>query len=181
MKRLTGLAFAAALHSVFLPACGLRTTLADQDLSREFLKPRDAARPWVYLMFMDGNLTREGMTADLEAMKQAGIGGAIIFEVNVGMPRGPVAVMARVKLNGRDCGIVWTQPYRVDITAALQPGGNALEIEVANLWPNRLIGDSALPAEKRFTFTTWSPYTRNSPLLPSGLLGPVTLQSADWK
>lgn len=88
---------------------------------------------------------------------------------------GKIAVMARVTLNGRDCGIVWTPPYRVEITSAVQQGTNTLEISVANLWPNRLIGDAALPMEKRVTFTTWSPYKNDSPLLESGLLGPVTI------
>jgi hypothetical protein len=83
--------------------------------------------------------------------------------------------LARVKLNGRDCGIVWCAPWRVDISAAVKPTGNQLEIEVANLWPNRLIGDLSLPTEKRLTWTTRNPYNAKSPLLESGLLGPVTL------
>lgn len=88
---------------------------------------------------------------------------------------GEVAVMARVKLNGKDLGTVWTSPYRVEITGALRQGENDLEITVANLWPNRLIGDQLLPEEKRFTWNTWNPYTKDSPLLKSGLLGPVTV------
>ena len=92
---------------------------------------------------------------------------------------GKVAIMARVTLNGHDCGVIWTLPPRVDITAAVKTGENLLEIAVANLWPNRLIGDAALPVEKRFTFTTWSPYKKDSPLLESGLLGPVRVMSAE--
>jgi hypothetical protein len=88
---------------------------------------------------------------------------------------GAVEVMARVRLNGKDLGVVWTPPLRVDITDALGEGGNDLEIEVANLWPNRLIADQALPQEKRISWTTWNPYKKDSPLLPSGLLGPVTV------
>ena len=60
------------------------------ELEAGFANPPDTARPWVYWFFMDGNLSREGMTADLEAMKAAGIGGVIIMEVAVGVPRGPV-------------------------------------------------------------------------------------------
>jgi hypothetical protein len=63
-------------------------------LAAEFTDPPQSARPWVYWYFMDGNLTREGMTADLEAMKSAGIGGAIYLEVGLGIKRGPVEFMS---------------------------------------------------------------------------------------
>jgi len=63
-------------------------------LAAGFAAPPDSARPWVYWMWMDGNLTREGITADLEAMRNAGLGGVIICEVNVGVPRGPVEFMS---------------------------------------------------------------------------------------
>ena len=63
-------------------------------LADGFANPPHSARPWVYWYFMDGNLTREGMTADLAAMNQAGIGGAIFLEVDLGVPRGPVNFMS---------------------------------------------------------------------------------------
>lgn len=85
---------------------------------------------------------------------------------------GKVEVMARVRVNGTDCGVVWTAPWRVDISRAVKPGDNKLEIEVANLWPNRMIGDAASP-DQRFTQTTYRPFKAGDPLLPSGLLGPV--------
>ncbi|MGO8676671.1 MAG: glycosyl hydrolase [Limisphaerales bacterium] len=88
---------------------------------------------------------------------------------------GQVEVMAGVRLNGHDLGPVWTAPYRVDVTAAVKPGPNLLEIRVANLWPNRLIGDAGLPPAQRVAWTTWNPFAKDSPLLPSGLLGPVRL------
>jgi len=88
---------------------------------------------------------------------------------------GRVAVLADVKLNGRDLGAVWKEPYALDITGALRAGKNALEIRVENLWVNRLIADSALPPEKRLTWVTWNPYHPGDALLPSGLLGPVTI------
>jgi hypothetical protein len=90
---------------------------------------------------------------------------------------GVVKNLARIKLNGRDLGVVWCAPWRVETGDALKAGINQLEIEVANLWPNRLIGDLSLPAEKRFAWTTRNPFKKNSPLLPSGLLGPVRLFS----
>jgi hypothetical protein len=92
---------------------------------------------------------------------------------------GDVQVMARVKLNGHDLGIVWKSPFRVNVSAALQPGRNALEVEVADLWPNRMIGDAALPAAKRFTWSSYEPFTQDSPLPKSGLLGPVTIHTSD--
>ena len=64
------------------------------DLQRGFLHPPDSARPWVYWFIMDGNLTRKGITADFEALKRVGIGGVIMMEVDVGIPRGPVKFMS---------------------------------------------------------------------------------------
>lgn len=86
---------------------------------------------------------------------------------------GRVEVMAQVKLNGRNLGVLWKTPFQVEITEAAKPGENVLEVTVANLWPNRLIGDQMLPPEKRVAWTTWNPYNKDSPLLESGLLGPV--------
>ncbi|MDP6635979.1 MAG: glycosyl hydrolase [Phycisphaerae bacterium] len=83
--------------------------------------------------------------------------------------------VAQVRLNGKDLGVVWTAPWRVEITHAAKPTANKLEIDVVNLWPNRLIGDAALPKEKRLTKTNVTKFKASSPLLPSGLLGPVTL------
>jgi hypothetical protein len=63
------------------------------------------------------------------------------------------------------------------LAGLVKPGRNTLEIRVTNLWPNRLIGDKKLPPKKRFTWTTVDLYKADSPLLPSGLLGPVTLET----
>ncbi len=92
---------------------------------------------------------------------------------------GVVKNIARVRLNGRDLGMVWCAPWRVDVTGSLRRGANELEIEVANLWPNRLIGDLSLPESERFTWASMNLFTEASPLLDSGLLGPVTLQASD--
>lgn len=107
---------------------------------------------------------------------------------------GEVKNMARVKLNGKDLGVVWTAPWEVDITDVLKARDNVLEVEVANLWPNRLIGDEMLPDDgivndqwpewllkgqprpsKRYSFSTFKHYSKDSPLFRSGLLGPVSI------
>lgn len=66
---------------------------------------------------------------------------------------GEVRELAEVRVNGPSCGICWTPPFRVDISDAVRSGGNALEIEVVNFWPNRIIGDHGLPPEQRLTRT----------------------------
>ncbi len=110
---------------------------------------------------------------------------------------GQVAVMARVKLNGRELGTLWKPPYRVEITEVAKAGRNSLEIEVVNLWVNRMIGDEQLAEDSdrnpdgtlkawpgwlveglsspagRHTFTTWRLWKQDSALQKSGLLGPV--------
>ena len=99
--------------------------------------------------------------------------------------------------------MLWKPPYRLDVTAALMPATNALEVKVVNLWINRMIGDEQLPEDSdrnpdgtlkqwpawleqgrpsptgRFTFTTWRLYKRGNPLVESGLLGPVLLRAAE--
>jgi hypothetical protein len=113
---------------------------------------------------------------------------------------GRVAVVARARLNGHDLGVLWAPPYRAEITRQVRPGTNRLEVQVANLWPNSLIGDEQRPADcewttpgaiaaipdwvregkpsptGRLTFATWRHYTATSPLLESGLRGPVRLE-----
>jgi hypothetical protein len=87
---------------------------------------------------------------------------------------GKVQSMARIHLNGKDLGVVWCAPWQVEITGAVQAHGNRLEIAVVNLWRNRLVGDAALPAEQRFTTSNLDRQIRaDTPLQPSGLLGPV--------
>lgn len=118
---------------------------------------------------------------------------------------GQVQVIARVRLNGKDCGIAWKPPFRVDVSQAVREGDNQLEIDIANTWVNRMIGDEHLPPDARwknwetleqwpewfrqgrssptgrYTFTTARHYTRESPLQRSGLLGPVRMLKADVK
>jgi len=120
---------------------------------------------------------------------------------------GVVKNVARVRLNGRDLGVVWTAPWQVEITGVVKAKANELEIEIANLWPNRLIGDSGLPRAQRRTVSNIATYEtvlsqdwlsgsnwgrstcpscierlktgKPAALLPSGLLGPVTIQTTE--
>ncbi len=108
--------------------------------------------------------------------------------------------LAEVELNGKELGILWKPPFRVDVTEALREGPNALRIKITNLWPNRLIGDELLPDDRawsgirikewpqwvldgkpsptgRFTFTTWHHWTADDDPLPSGLFGPVQIRT----
>jgi len=104
---------------------------------------------------------------------------------------GTVHDIARVRLNGKDLGVVWCAPWRVDITDAARAKGNVLEIDITNRWPNRLLGDQQAPDKDmrtvqwasgflegkpyktgRYTFTTGRGPGK---LLPSGLIGPVQI------
>ena len=113
-----------------------------------------------------------------------------------------MAVIADVRLNGKNLGVLWHSLFQVEASKALQPGTNTLEVDVSNLWVNRLIGDeqspddcewtgkaltrwpdwlvngTPRPAKDRVAFTTWKHWTASDPLLPSGLLGPVKLHPA---
>ena len=111
---------------------------------------------------------------------------------------GSVFVIAEVIVNGKNAGVLWKAPFRVNIDEFVQKGKNALEVKVTNLWTNRLIGDEKLPLDyprngkrakplpswllseterpsRRTTFASWNHYNKNDDLLTSGLLGPVKL------
>ena len=98
-----------------------------------------------------------------------------IREIRLDLDLGQVENIAQVRLNGIDLGILWKKPFRIDISSAVRTGENQLEISVTNLWPNRLIGDQFLAEDKRFTRTNVIKFTKDSPLLESGLLGPVRI------
>jgi hypothetical protein len=88
---------------------------------------------------------------------------------------GAVKNLAEVTLNDKALGVLWKEPFRVDITEAARAGTNTLKVRVTNLWPNRMIGDQKLPEDQRITWASVQPYKADSPLLPSGLLGPVRI------
>ena len=119
---------------------------------------------------------------------------------------GEVKHIARVYLNNRDLGVIWTAPWHVKIPeGVLKVGNNQLTIEVTNVWANRLIGDEQQPpdcewipgyirggyslkefpdwflkkgqrpSKGRYCFTTWNYFTKDSPLVSSGLLGPIQI------
>lgn len=120
----------------------------------------------------------------------------------VDLDLGQVAIMAELKLNGQELGVLWKPPFRVDVTGALKPGKNRLEVKVVNQWANRLIGDEQLPDDcewngavlktwpewlvkgtprpsKRTTFTTFKHWSKTDRLLDSGLLGPVVVRAGE--
>lgn len=112
---------------------------------------------------------------------------------------GRVCVIAEVIVNGKNLGVLWKAPFRVDLEKYVHKGINDLEVKITNLWPNRLIGDERLKNDfewngtrikewpgwllnhtkrrsERITFTTWKHWNKESPLQPSGLLGPVIIR-----
>jgi hypothetical protein len=90
---------------------------------------------------------------------------------------GNVSVMAEVKLNGKELGGVWIAPYRLNVTNALKQGENKLEIEVANLWRNRMIKDKMLLEADKYTWTVVDDIKEGEEPHSSGLLGPVILET----
>ncbi len=95
----------------------------------------------------------------------------------ISLDLGDLNSLAEVRLNGKDLGVLWTKPFRIDVTGWLKASANILEIDIVNVWTNRLIGDAGLPAEKRYTKTDMGArFKKGDPLVSSGLLGPVMLK-----
>ncbi len=126
-------------------------------------------RPEAGIKFYSGTAVYE-KTFDLSA------GSRITnHESKLFLDLGGVRELAEVKVNGQSCGTLWCPPFRADVTAAVKPGENKLQIEVVDFWPNRIIGDASLPPAQRFTRTNIRKLTAKTPLEPAGLFGPVRL------
>ncbi len=183
---------------------------------------REIAGPWT-LRFPDGWGAPEQVTLDrlISWTEHSDPGvryfsGTACYAKDFELPAGMVAKgrsvvldlgrvknFAQVTLNGRKLDVLWKEPFSVDVTGLVRAGRNHLEIEVTNLWPNRLIGDeqqpddcewngsvvkqvpqwvidgAGHPDDGRYTFVTRKQYGKDSPLLESGLLGPVVVRSAE--
>ena len=104
--------------------------------------------------------------------------GKFNFEPGYGsyiLDLGEVHDMARVILNGKDLGLLWKVPFRIDVTDAIRAGENTIEIRVTNTWHNRIIGDLQPDAPEHITYTVYKFYSADSPLRRTGLLGPVRI------
>lgn len=84
--------------------------------------------------------------------------------------------IARIRINSHDAGTVWSYPFALKVGGWLKPGRNSIEIEVTNLWPNRIIGDLQPGATAHYTETNIRAYKADSPLFPSGLIGDIEWQ-----
>jgi hypothetical protein len=124
-------------------------------------------RPEEGIKFYSGTATYR-KTFDLPA-----ISGRLVLDL------GEVGNIAKVRLNGKNLGVVWAPPFRVDITDALRTTANNLEIDVVNTWHNRLVGDMGRPKVNRFTRTNVTPRPDAKPTV-SGLLGPVRILVDAW-
>lgn len=119
--------------------------------------------------------------------------GTVLYKSSFTLDKDPVSLetaflqigflydMASVKINGIDCGTVWTKPYQLNILKALKKGENNIEIAVANTWHNRLIGDNKLPEEDRSTFTTAPFRLAGKPLEPAGIFGSIDIFTTFYK
>ncbi|MBN2064392.1 MAG: hypothetical protein JW745_06285 [Sedimentisphaerales bacterium] len=158
----------------------------------------------------------ESLTANTDADVRA-FSGTAVYQTSFELERssfaankrimldlGQVEVMARVLVNGKDLGVFWMDPYRIDITKAACKGVNTLEVRVTNQWVNRLIGDEFYPddcqwnsqtisqwpqwlvqkqprpSQQRQTFSTWKHWTKYDTMLPSGLIGPVYIRIGEY-
>jgi alpha-L-rhamnosidase/Glycosyl hydrolases family 2, sugar binding domain/F5/8 type C domain len=143
--------------------------------------------PWK-VSFNDKNVTFNALTswadnADVDVkyfsgtatyentLKIASIDKVAKYEIDLG----DVKNIAEVIINGKNVGTVWKKPFKLDISEALKAGENTIQVKVTNTWVNRLVGDAQPDVKVKTTFTTMPFYRANSPLLPSGMMGPVNI------
>jgi hypothetical protein len=171
----------AALHS---------SQPAPQPASLELLK---ISGPW-QVQFQSGRGAPEGSTfaqlRDFRTLEDTGIkffSGTASYRATFSwstppikspgklvLDLGVVHELAVVYLDGRLLGTIWHAPFTINLPSDLKPGAHVLEVQVDNLWVNRLIGDKQ-PGATPVAFAPQSPYAANSPLMPSGLIGPVRM------
>ncbi len=153
-----------SLH--LLLASLLACTVHAGSLESDFTHPPETTRPRCYWYWMDGQITKEGITRDMEAMNRVRIGEGYIGIIS-GQAGTPVGGASKA----------FTDEWWGFIEHAMREG-TRLEVDVVNSWNNRLAGDAALPLQQRRTFLTAPTVSKDSPLLPAGLIGPVTIQQA---
>jgi hypothetical protein len=165
---------------------------------KEFIKPSSVVKNestinanWS-IYFEDNGKTQEIETAKLYSWTESNnnsikyYSGTAIYKSNFSksiilgnlkyeIDLGNVENIAEVVLNGKNVGTVWKKPYKLDISEAIVPGNNSLEIKVTNTWVNRLIGDAQKETKEKYTFTTMPFYRGKEELLPAGLLGPIKI------
>jgi hypothetical protein len=171
------------------------TAQSSRDAPKPALQPiGEIAGPW-QVSFQPGRGAPAGIVlpklASLSDQADPGVryfSGVAAYRTQFSLPKGrrpgapllldlgKVGDVAEVSVNGKAAGVAWKAPYRLDIGGLVHGGRNTLEVRVADLWVNRLIGDQQ-PGAQKIAFTSGKTYTARAPLRPSGLLGPVTLET----
>jgi hypothetical protein len=174
MKKLLRQSFISLVLLMISLALFQQRTFSDDkarliNLKESFISPPDSVRPGVYWTFMDGNLSHEAITADLESMKEAGIGQVLMMEVNVGLPRGKVDFLSE---DSNRTSITVKTDCRFRIGQA-RPG----------LWDPLNGTTKSLKGKPRtsgrYSFTSYDYYKKDAPLLKSGLTGSVKIMKAN--
>ncbi len=131
----------------------------------EFALP-DGPRPWTELSAAGRAFAGVGTYRTEVVVDEALLAGGAVL-----LTAADVSDLARVWVNGVDCGVIWTDPYRIDVTRALRPGRNTIDVDVANAWMNRLIAEAAAPTGEIFSPVA-DVYAADAQVRPSGLTGP---------
>ena len=168
-----------------------KKSAAAENPGEQKTEPLQLSEPWSLSFEPNrGALTQPVSVPELKSWTESSdpgvrfFSGSATYRAKVTAPSAPpgarillhltdVREIARVRIDGKEAGTVWAIPYALDVTALLHSGLNDIEIEVTNLWPNRIIGDLQPNAGAPYTQTNITKFTSASPLLPSGLIGPV--------